>query len=82
MDGSAGKSITQINDSDRNPCDGYLNGGPPLPTQEQCEAFGGHCYESTDYLLMSDPPQSVRICKHCRKNQIGHQQPDMVWRDA
>jgi hypothetical protein len=32
---------------------------------EECEAFGGHCFEGTGEMLTSYPPQYPQVCKHC-----------------
>ena len=40
-----------------------------------------HCWVMADYQLMSNPPQSVRSCKHCGHTQVGRPQPAMEWRD-
>ncbi len=48
-------------------------------TEKECLEMGGHCYEMLDILLMSNPPQSVRKCKHCGKTQHGVPQESMRW---
>ena len=47
-------------------------------TEEDCLAMGGHCYVEIK-MLMSDPPISVRACKHCGKVQHGRHQPSIRW---
>ena len=53
------------------------------PTKEAgwCEANGSdHAWEVQDYVLTTDPPQSVRICTNCGKRQyLQHAHPD--WHD-
>jgi len=49
-------------------------------TEEECLKIGGHCWEIQNEILLSCPPQSIRICKHCGKKQIGSQQPSTIWR--
>ena len=46
-----------------------------------CEANGiDHAWEVQDYVLTTDPPQSVRICTNCGKRQyLQHTHPD--WHD-
>lgn len=51
-------------------------------TEDECVAIGGHCWEVADYLLATNPPQSVRACRHCGKRQTGREQPSYVWLDA
>jgi len=48
-------------------------------TEEECLKIGGHCYEFAPYVLPTDPPISVRICKHCGKKQHGREQPSIRW---
>ena len=48
-------------------------------TEEECIKIGGHCYEIQNYVLTSNPPVSVRVCKHCGKTQHGRPQPSMDW---
>ena len=48
-------------------------------TEEECLEIGGHCYEFEPYVLASDPPISVRTCKHCGKRQHGREQPSIRW---
>jgi len=47
---------------------------------EDCVAHGGHCFESTNYVLDSMPPQYPEVCKHCGKWRIGTPQPSMSYR--
>ncbi len=50
-------------------------------TEKECEDVGGHCYEISNEVLTSNPPQYTRICKHCGKKQRGVTQEDMRWWD-
>lgn len=49
-------------------------------TEEECVAIGGHCWQSSNELLMTSPPQSIRTCKHCGKQQTGTPREPMEWR--
>lgn len=48
-------------------------------SKEDCKRIGGHCWEIQNEILCSIPPQSVRICKHCGKREIGRPQDSIVW---
>ncbi len=48
-------------------------------TEEECLKIGGHCWELEPYTLTTDPPISVRKCKHCGKIQHGQEQPSIRW---
>jgi len=50
-------------------------------TETECVKIGGHCYETQNCVLTSNPLQYIRVCKHCGKTQIGRAQDDMVWSD-
>ena len=50
-------------------------------TEKECLEMGGHCWETLPEVLMSNPPQYQRRCKHCGKTQIGHARESFEWRD-
>lgn len=46
-----------------------------------CDALGEHFWQESDAMLLSNPPQRLRTCRTCGKEQIGTPQPPIVWRD-
>jgi hypothetical protein len=57
-----------------------VNPAPPiLDKGEICIKLGGHCWEMQNSVLLSNPPQYIRICKHCGKKQTGTSQPEIRW---
>lgn len=48
-------------------------------TFEQCEDFGGHCFERTGFVYTVNPPQYPEECKHCGATRTGYPQPDMSY---
>ena len=50
-------------------------------TFERCVAIGGHCYESSGYVITTLPAIYHRVCKHCGHVQEGRKQPTIDWRD-
>ena len=67
----AGKSVSSVIISD------FMN--RKKITEKQCIEMGGHCFESTNQVLTSNPPQFPEICKHCYKKRIGQEQPRMKY---
>lgn len=51
-------------------------------TEDECLKIGGHCYEVGGYDVLTNPPISHRVCKHCGHTQHGVQQPNVRWTDA
>ena len=49
-------------------------------TESECTK-GGHCFEVQGSVLTSNPPQYIRICKHCGKKEIGIEQDGIKWRE-
>jgi hypothetical protein len=52
-------------------------------TKEECLKIGGHCYVEEPFILLSNPPRSIRICKHCGNRQISvpPRTEEESWRD-
>lgn len=50
-------------------------------TKEECVAMGGHCWQRTDMVLDSLPPQYPEYCKHCPARRIGIPQEPMRYYD-
>ena len=50
-------------------------------SKKQCLSYGGHCYEDEGFVVLTNPPISHRICKHCGHKQEGRQQPSIQWVD-
>lgn len=59
--------------------DETVNFQPKKLTEKECLAIGGHCFETAGYQMATDPPISVRVCKHCGKTQHGRPQESMRW---
>lgn len=50
-------------------------------TEEECVRSGGHCYERTGDMFMTNPPKHVEKCKHCGKGRIAIPQEPFTYRD-
>lgn len=46
---------------------------------EECERIGGHCWVSSDVMLLSNPPQFPQSCKHCGATRVGRRQASMAY---
>lgn len=49
-------------------------------TVAECVAHGGHCWQGTDMVLTSSPPQHPEYCKHCpaRRRKIARDPWDYI----
>lgn len=50
-------------------------------TESECEDIGGHCYDRTPDVKLSDPPVYTRVCRHCGKAQRGRRRESVEWCD-
>lgn len=46
-----------------------------------CEKIGGHCWNSSQIVLMSNPPQYPEHCRHCGATRKGTPQESMSYTD-
>jgi len=53
----------------------------PVWTVEECVKNGGHCWESSNYVIDTMPPIYHRYCKHCGLVQEASEQPQYNWHD-
>lgn len=49
---------------------------------EDCIKMGGHCFESTDRVLLTNPPQYPEVCKHCGAQRVGKAQSPMTYSEV
>jgi hypothetical protein len=50
--------------------------------EQECILRGGHCFERTGLVLMSNPPQYPECCKHCGKKRIATPRDPWEYTDA
>jgi hypothetical protein len=48
---------------------------------DECIKMGGHCYETSNFVVDTLPETYHRSCKHCGFTQHGWQQPSILWKD-
>jgi hypothetical protein len=49
---------------------------------EDCEKMGGHCFESTGFVLTSLPPQYPEVCKHCGARRTGQERSSRTYTEV
>ena len=50
-------------------------------TKEECIKIGGHCFEISNEVVLTNPPIYHRICKHCGYKEEGTQRDSFNWHE-
>lgn len=44
--------------------------------EQECTDTGGHCFEQTNIIYPTYPPQYPEECKHCGKRRVATRNPE------